>query len=82
MKILRGEPHKHTALNKKHTDIYPHICIYIYVYVCVYIYNIYIYVCMYICMYIYIIYYIICYIRYIRPVETGEAEGTSAPPSL
>ena len=28
MKILRGEPHKHTVLNKKHLHIY-HIYIYI-----------------------------------------------------
>ena len=28
MKILRGEPHKHTVINKKHTHISPYIYIY------------------------------------------------------
>ena len=42
IKILRGEPHKHTVLNKKHTQTHTHIYPHIYIYIYIYIYFIYI----------------------------------------
>ena len=58
MRILRGEPHKHTFLNKKHTHIsspYIHICVYIYIYIYIY--------------YILCIYYILYYINIIYNID-------------